>query len=226
MLVPLAGLVAGAIHVLSGPDHLVAVAPLAADRGGASWRAGALWGLGHTGGVWVVGLIALWLRELIDIGFLSAWSERLVGVVLIAVGLWGFHRLLRQRVHAHAHRHDDAEHTHVHLHRPAASEPTTHEHPTAHRHEHAAAGIGILHGVAGSSHFFGVLPALGLPDRVASLTYLAAFGAGSILAMTAVTWLVGRLTVRLSHLGPGLHRGLLGVCSALAVGVGGWWLTR
>jgi len=43
----LAGLAAGLIHVLSGPDHLAAVAPLAGGRGRA-WRAGFLWGLGHS----------------------------------------------------------------------------------------------------------------------------------------------------------------------------------
>src|SRR5688572_3654911 len=57
----LAGLAAGLIHVLSGPDHLAAVAPLAGGRG-RSWRAGFLWGLGHSGGVLAVGLLALGLR--------------------------------------------------------------------------------------------------------------------------------------------------------------------
>ena len=36
MLVPLAGFVAGSIHVLSGPDHLGAIAPLAAAEGNRS----------------------------------------------------------------------------------------------------------------------------------------------------------------------------------------------
>ena len=53
----LAGLTAGLIHVLSGPDHLAAVAPLANDRSRA-WRTGFLWGLGHSGGVFAVALLA------------------------------------------------------------------------------------------------------------------------------------------------------------------------
>ena len=33
-------------------------------------------------------------------------------------------------------------------------------------HAHASFCLGVLHGVAGSSHFFGVLPALALPMRI------------------------------------------------------------
>ena len=53
------GVVAGALHVVAGPDHLAAVAPLAADGRRRLWRSGLLWGLGHTGGVVAVGLLAL-----------------------------------------------------------------------------------------------------------------------------------------------------------------------
>ena len=48
------GLAAGSIHVLAGPDHLAAVAPLAAERETRPWRAGLLWGVGHAAGVVVV----------------------------------------------------------------------------------------------------------------------------------------------------------------------------
>ena len=95
----LAGLTAGLIHVLSGPDHLAAVAPLAGGRGRA-WRAGFLWGLGHSGGVLAVGLLALALRGALPIDALSSWSERIVGVTLVGIGLWGFTRVLRGPIHS------------------------------------------------------------------------------------------------------------------------------
>ncbi|MBF8297934.1 MAG: hypothetical protein HW395_591, partial [candidate division NC10 bacterium] len=38
----------------------------------------------------------------------------------------------------------------------------------------------IFHGLAGSSHLFGVLPALAFPSRQASMLYLAGFGLGAI----------------------------------------------
>ena len=46
----IAGLTAGAVHVLAGPDHLAAVAPLAANGKVSPWRSGLYWGLGHAGG--------------------------------------------------------------------------------------------------------------------------------------------------------------------------------
>jgi NAD(P)-dependent dehydrogenase (short-subunit alcohol dehydrogenase family) len=50
MLTALSGVVAGVFHVLSGPDHLAAVAPLAASDRGRSVRAGWTWGAGHASG--------------------------------------------------------------------------------------------------------------------------------------------------------------------------------
>lgn len=84
-----AGLVAGLVHVLSGPDHLAAVAPYALIQGKRAWLVGLRWGVGRTSGVVVVGLFALLVRSLLPAEKLSAWSESLVGFVLIAIGVWG-----------------------------------------------------------------------------------------------------------------------------------------
>jgi len=59
-------------------------------------------------------------------------------------------------------------------------------------HGHAAFAVGVLHGVAGSSHFFGVLPALALPTAAASFSYIAAFGVGTVAAMTLFAGAIGR----------------------------------
>ena len=89
MLTLVTGALAGFVHVLSGPDHLAAVAPMAVvdrDRG---WLSGWTWGLGHAAGVVVIAILAVLLRDLLPpIEMISAWSERIVGVALIAVGLW------------------------------------------------------------------------------------------------------------------------------------------
>jgi ABC-type nickel/cobalt efflux system permease component RcnA len=219
------GAVAGALHVLSGPDHLAAVAPLAADSRRAVWRSGLVWGLGHTGGVLLVGVLIVLLRNLLPLERLSSMSERIVGVALVGVGLWGLRRALRLRVHVHAHEHDGTRHAHVHAHdRAHRHAPAATTHGGGHDHVHASLGFGILHGLAGSSHFFGVLPALALPTQTASLTYLAAFGAGTVLAMTAFSSLVGFAAARARHGGTHLYRGLLYACSAGAIVVGGIWL--
>ncbi|MEZ5293059.1 MAG: hypothetical protein R2745_18405 [Vicinamibacterales bacterium] len=102
MLAPLAGVLAGALHVVAGPDHLAAVAPLVANDDRPAWRAGFAWGLGHTAGVMLVGLLLLAFRELLPVEALSAWSERMVGAALVSVGAWGLWRAHAGASHSHA----------------------------------------------------------------------------------------------------------------------------
>ena len=77
LLLAFAGLSAGGLHVLAGPDHLAAVAPLAADSSRRRWLAGMLWGIGHTGGVVLVAAVAFVARGWLDIGAVSSWSCQL-----------------------------------------------------------------------------------------------------------------------------------------------------
>lgn len=83
--------------------------------------------------------------------------------------------------------------------------------------------MGILHGVAGSSHFFGVLPALALPTTSAALLYIGAFGVGTVVAMTAFAAAVGWTGVRLDPQS-GAHRGMMTATAVLAIVVGCVWL--
>lgn len=197
------------------------MAPLAAEDRQRGARTGARWGLGHAAGVLLVGLVALLLREALPLDSLSGWSERLVGVVLIGIGLWGIRRALRLSVHVHAHEHEGHEHQHIHVHGPGVHD---HDAPGAHSHAHAAFGIGILHGLAGSAHFLGVLPALALPTAVASVTYVVAFGAGSVAAMAAFAGLIAWLAVRFAGAGTRAYRGMLVTTSVAAVCVGVVWI--
>ena len=191
----LAGLAAGLFHVIAGPDHLAAVAPLAADPQRPQWRVGLQWGLGHTAGVMIVGLLLIWLRALLPIELLSAYSERTVGVVLVCIGIWGAAR---------------------------ARWPHRHHHPSS----GASFGMGALHGVAGSSHLFGVLPALALPTQAAALWYLGGFGLGAVVAMSVFASLVGGVAVIAARRGPDAYRGMLYACSISAFIVGSFWIVN
>ena len=228
MLAALSGLVAGLLHVLAGPDHLAAVAPLAVRGHRRAWFAGVRWGIGHSAGVVLIGVLAIMFRSAIPVAGVSSLSERLVGVLLIAMGFWTVRQALRVEVHEHEHSHDGSRHGHVHVHGPGHSHPMA-DGPAAvdahgHGHGHAALGIGILHGLAGSSHFLGVLPSLGFTRLADSIAYLAAFGVGTVLAMAGFSALLGRLAERWAGRARRGYRGLLWACSAVAFGVGGWWL--
>jgi hypothetical protein len=215
MLTIITGALAGFFHVLSGPDHLAAVAPIAVNDRERGWIAGWTWGLGHASGVVVVAVIAILLRDLLPpIETISAWSERLVGGALIAVGLWALRRSLLITPATHAH----GAATHDHLHVQAG--------PAWLRrlgHVHASFCLGVLHGIAGSSHFFGVLPALALPTRAAALGYIAAFGVGTVVAMTAFAAAAGFAGTRARH-SAAAHRAMLLAAASVAIVVGGVWI--
>lgn len=198
MFAAFAGLAAGLLHVFSGPDHLAAIAPLAVDGERGNWRTGLQWGVGHTTGVLLIAALLLLLREQLPLEAISAYSERLVGVALIAVGGWGCRRAWVQWC--------------------KGAEARTHSHVGA------SFAMGAIHGVAGSSHLFGVLPALAFAARIDSILYLAGFGAGAIAGMSAFAAAMGLLS---SRVGGGQHRrysGLLYASSAAALVVGGFWL--
>lgn len=187
-----AGLAAGLLHVFSGPDHLAAVAPLAADRDRAQWRTGLQWGIGHTMGVLVIACLLLLIREQLPLDLISSYSERIVGITLIIVGGWGVWKASRSGFTTHTHSHSGA-----------------------------SFGMGVLHGLAGSSHLFGVLPALAFATRLESMLYLTGFGIGAVTAMSAFTAAVGLLNRMIPH----RHSsGLLYASSAAALVIGGFWL--
>jgi hypothetical protein len=102
MIATLTGLAAGLLHVMSGPDHLAAVAPLAAGRDASPWRAGLQWGLGHTAGVVAIGLLLISFRHTLPLDRVSGVSERVVGLALLVVALWTFARARSARSHVHA----------------------------------------------------------------------------------------------------------------------------
>jgi hypothetical protein len=163
----------------------------------------------------MVAVIAVLLRDILPpIDVISAWSERIVGGALIGVGLWALRRSAHIEVKPHAH--GQIAHAHLHVRRG----------PMWFRrlgHAHASFCLGVLHGVAGSSHFLGVLPALALPTRSAALTYIGAFGVGTVAAMTAFAAVVGLLGGRV-HQSPFAHRAMMMTAALLAIVVGGVWL--
>ena len=216
MLTIVTGALAGFVHVLSGPDHLAAVTPMAVAGRERGWLAGWTWGFGHASGVVLVAVLAVLLRDVLPpIEAISAWSERIVGVALIAVGLWAFRRSTQMRSTAHAH--GVVLHRHIHLQAGPAWLRRL-------GHAHASFCLGVLHGIAGSSHFFGVLPALALPSLTASLIYIAAFGAGTVAAMTGFAAAVGTATIRLPN-GALPQRAMMMAAATLAITVGVVWLT-
>lgn len=207
------------LHVFSGPDHLAAVSPLSIQRQKQSWKTGLVWGGGHATGVYLLGSILLLLRETLPVETISSYSERLVGMVLIAMGAWGIQKSFRSRIHSHAHTHDGTTHVHIHAHVHPHGEHNT----TFHSHSHASWWIGVIHGLAGGSHVLGVLPTLVMPSRAAAAAYLISFSIGTMAAMSIFSGGIGWASTRLTHHRIPLHSLLMG-SGVVCVGLGFYWL--
>lgn len=230
LIVFLAGLGAGIAHVYLGADHLAALLPLSHGKRGAGFWLGAKWGLGHSLGVLLVAFVFIGLREtaqlIVDVEKVSVVAERLVGVLLIGLGLIGFRAAHIEQFHTHVHTHDGRPHVHLHVH----SEDRGHElvdtafqHPVHSVHGHASFFAGVVQGAAGMSFLWGVLPALALTLKEAGV-YLASFAVASIVAMAIFAGGLGLLSDRFSQLKPGFgvypRFGASGICCLVGV----WWL--
>ena len=201
MLLFLTGFIASVAHVVTGPDHLAAVTPLAIDSRKKSWMIGLSWGIGHTVGMMLIGLLFILFKEFLPVDAISRHSDTMIGLLLIGIGTWAVFRTFRHhshgnRPHAHFH-HKPFLYTHIH--------PHTHDESPEHDHIHtetvrqnvsAALIIGVIHGFAGFSHLFALLPSLALPTVWDSVIYLAAFAAGTIITMIFFAFILGLVAFR------------------------------
>ena len=192
MLLILTGLSAGALHVVSGPDHLAVVAPLVAEQPSKGFRLGFQWGLGHGLGVVILGLLGMFVKGYIDVEAWSTHAEVLVGWLLIAVGLWS-----------------------IWSNRSSAPQITT-DH--THTDTRIVFGIGLFHGMAGTGHLLGVLPALLLSQTEAAV-YLGMYFISAIGAMMGFGWVLSKVV---SMMGSIRMWTLLTAVGSIAVGI--YWI--
>ena len=149
------GLVFGLKHATE-VDHVVAVSTIVSQHRNVFHSAlvGALWGIGHTASLLVIGAVVLSLRVTIP-ERVSGWLELGVAIMIICLGLSALRRALRKNaeVHVHQHSHDGLSHTHVHFH----EDETRHQPAAPSQHSHTVSRlgwkpvlIGMMHGLAGS----------------------------------------------------------------------------
>ena len=150
-----AGLLAGCLHTLTGPDHLAALTPLAVGPSRMqNAMMGALWGLGHNTGQILFGLIFVLLRDKLpfNLEVISQWGQGIVGATLVIIGVMGWlegRALAEGRGHSHSHSHshglpfglgDFAKHSLSHSHSHDENDPTA-----AIRYVHSHANGAVPH---------------------------------------------------------------------------------
>jgi sulfite exporter TauE/SafE len=213
------------------PDHVIAVSTIVARSRTTSSAAlvGAVWGIGHTLTIMVVGGGIILLGWVIP-ARIGLSLELSVGVMLIVLGIMNLTGVLQRvseartppgqpaHVHSHAHSHGDYVHVHMHEH-----EPEAHPHPAQQtplgwldRHVGSLGAyqfvrpliVGIVHGLAGSAAVaLLVLATIKSPSW--SLLYLLLFGFGTVVGMMAITMAIAlpfaHTEQRFAHLNKGLR---------------------
>ncbi len=217
----LAAVVLGATHALE-VDHMVAVNAFLGNRPRV-WTAigfGMCWGMGHAAVVFMAG-VALAVVGIAVPAPVQGWLELVVGTVLVGLGGWAAWNARRLHVHTpvehegHAHLHAHAQDQHPHSHR--------HADPSRH-HRHLSTGVGAVHGLAGTASVVALVPVTLMPGITASVVYLAAFGLGTVAAMSAYAGIAAAAVARVKTVV--LARTVAWVTAGGSVTVGVWWMVR
>lgn len=153
----LAGIGLGALHAVTGPDHVLSLAPEVVARPRGAWRSGLSWGAGHALGTTAWLALAAMAVSIVEAAWLPVHSHRIAGAALAAMGAVAIARTLRRRDAA-----------------------------TASRSTRGSFVIGAVHGLTGAAALLVLLPAAAA-EGFARLGWIAGFGAGSTLAMAALT---------------------------------------
>jgi nickel/cobalt transporter (NicO) family protein len=163
------GLVLGMRHALD-PDHVVAMSTMVGRTGRVqdAVRAGALWGLGHSLTVLVVGL-GIGFFGLRFTGRAEVVVELLVAAMLVVLGLSALFARAPSAV----------DNTESRTSTPAVGA----------RRMARPVIVGLVHGLAGSAGL-SLVAMTTLPTRATALLYLVLFGLGTVVAMASATALL------------------------------------
>lgn len=186
-----AGFTLGCLHAFD-VDHIAAVTALSSKKAKPSKtaRLGAMWGLGHTATLLVLGAASIALKFSIPPSF-EFYAELMVGIVLVVIGVWvlksAFGGFLQNAIHLHKHTHDGVEHIHLH----------SHKHREGHDHTHSLFMVGAAHGAAGTAAVLLLIPIAISQSVWVAVIYLLLFGVGTITAMALFAYGLGRITQRI-----------------------------
>jgi len=191
------------------PDHVIAVTTIVSRQRNVKHAAlvGALWGLGHTLTILLVGS-AIILFGLVIPPRIGLTMELSVGLMLILLGVLNLSGILHWitqsltplgadgQTHSHAHAHGDYVHAHPHAHAPENHGHSENATPVGWL-DRIFGGIGlyqslrplavgIVHGLAGSAAVaLLVLTTIRVPAW--AIVYLLVFGVGTIAGMMLIT---------------------------------------
>lgn len=189
------------------PDHVIAVTTIVSRQRSIRQAAliGALWGLGHTITILIVGsaIILFGLEIPPRVGLTIEFSVGLMLILLGALNLSGSLRRITETVtplqpsqHSHFHGHGDFVHSHPHGHSPEKHDHAENATPVGWMDRMFGRlglyqvirplAVGIVHGLAGSAAVaLLVLTTIRVPSW--AVVYLLVFGVGTVAGMMLIT---------------------------------------
>ena len=208
-----AGLGLGLLHAFDA-DHIMAVSTLSNKRPSIkqSIKFCVQWAMGHGGVLIALGLFMFALGIQIPES-LSFWAERIVGFMLIGLGLWLLFSLWKQSIHMHVHQHGDV--THVHLSKDHSN-----------KHNHTPILVGITHGLAGSAPVLALIPAVSQGQLDIALGYIVLFSVGVMVSMFLFGASLGSLQKWLQNRSNRLFNISRGAVACFSIVLGSLWITE
>lgn len=200
------GLLLGIRHATDA-DHVVAVSTIVSTQKNifSSTLIGALWGIGHTVTVFLVGSLIIIFHIVIPprvgltLEFFVAIALIILGIMSLTGALEALTKKLSNGSHVHLHIFSHNPHLHMHEHEsPAISEVSGKTIPIKSNilKRYGAYQIfrplivGLIHGLAGSAAI--ALLILGsIQNPIVALIYLLIFGIGTIIGMMMITTAIG-----------------------------------
>jgi len=214
------GFAGGSLHAITGPDHLAALIPkCCGQRWYTAWRVGAIWGIGHGISSLTLGISAFALKNHLNniqrirtlLSSVSHLLEVAVGLSLIAVGIMGIRE-------AREWEEDN------NVLSPKSLSAAAVDHRVVRTEKKSILFNGLLHGFS-CDGALSLVPALAVSTWRGNISFLLAYGLGTMGAMSIATTLVGEGTRKASQVfnRPDIPQKLSMVFSWLAVLIGITW---
>ena len=181
-------------------DHVIAVTTILnrSRRFLDTTLIGALWGLGHTITVVIVGVLIIGFNIVIPpaVGLAMEFAVALMLIALGILNLTGGLAALTERftppapLHAHAHGHEDGDHSHLHGHGTAPRLQGGIVSTFGWYQLIRPVAVGLVHGLAGSAAV-ALLVLATIQDTGSAMAYLVIFCIGVAAGMAVLTTVIG-----------------------------------
>ena len=214
----------GLLHALDA-DHIMAVSSLAVTNSKAkkSWSGRNMlwfctrWAVGH--GAILLSLALLFIFAKIELPNIVPYlAEKLIGCLLVGIGLWIVWNVYRNRIALEVHTHkDDSDNEVVHMHL------TT---PGKNQHNHQPILIGMTHGLAGSAPVLAIIPATSQVNAFLGVAYVLVFCLGVIVSMMLFGLFFGRFQNWVAGASQKLFQISRLIIASVSIGFGTYWLIQ